>query len=108
VAALERIARERTDLDDADIEHLAALTSEWSLVADLAIADLVLWLPTWHGGGFVAVAQVRPTTGATAVPTTSSARMSDAAVGSTLNGCLHKEFRPPLIWPQKRRVPRSK
>ena len=68
MAALERIARERTDLDDADIEYLAALTSEWSLVADLAIADLVLWLPTWHGGGFVAVAQVRPTTGATAVP----------------------------------------
>jgi two-component sensor histidine kinase len=68
VAALERLARERTDLDVADIEHLATLTAEWSLLSDLAVADLVLWLPTWHGGGFVAGAQVRPTTGSTAVP----------------------------------------
>jgi two-component sensor histidine kinase len=67
VAALERLARERTDLDDSDIEHLATLTAEWSLLSDLAVADLVLWLPTWHGGGFVAAAQVRPTTGTTAV-----------------------------------------
>jgi len=68
VAALERIARERTDLDAADIEHLATLTAEWSVVSDLAVADLVLWLQTWHGGGFVAAAQVRPTTGSTAIP----------------------------------------
>lgn len=38
------------------------------MLSDLAIADLVLWLPIWHGGGFVAAAQVRPTTGSTSVP----------------------------------------
>ncbi|PHX60708.1 MAG: ATPase, partial [Actinobacteria bacterium] len=38
------------------------------LLADLALSDLVLWLPTWNEGGLVAVAQVRPTTAPTRVP----------------------------------------
>jgi hypothetical protein len=36
-------------------------------VADLAFSDLVLWLPTWHGGGFIAADQVRPSTGPTGI-----------------------------------------
>ncbi|TAK70820.1 MAG: ATPase [Actinomycetota bacterium] len=65
---MSRLARERTDLTDADVDRLHILVGEWTLLADLAFADLVLWLPTWNDGGFVAGAQVRPTTGPTRVP----------------------------------------
>lgn len=68
MAALGDIARERTDLGEAAIAHLQALVTEWTLLADLGFADLVLWLPTWNDGGFVAAAQVRPTTGPTRLP----------------------------------------
>jgi len=67
VARLDDIASERTDLSDADLDHLRALVADWTLLADLAFADLVLWLPTWQGGGFVAAGQVRPTTGPTSL-----------------------------------------
>jgi two-component sensor histidine kinase len=67
VARFDDVARERTDLSEADLEHLRALVEDWSLLADLGFADLVLWLPTWHGGGFVAADQVRPATGPTVV-----------------------------------------
>ncbi len=65
MARFDDVARERTDLSEADIDHLRALVADWTLLSDLAFADLVLWLPTWHGGGFVAADQVRPTTGPT-------------------------------------------
>jgi two-component sensor histidine kinase len=65
VARLDDVASERTDLGEADLDHLRSLVRDWTLLADLAFADLVLWLPTWHGGGFVAADQVRPTTGPT-------------------------------------------
>lgn len=59
---------DRTDLRPGDRAHLRALVADWTLVADLAFADLVLWVPTWNQGGFSAVAQVRPATGPTAIP----------------------------------------
>jgi len=65
VARFDDVARERTDLSEADLDHLRSLVADWTLLADLAFADLVLWLPTWNGGGFVAADQVRPTTGPT-------------------------------------------
>jgi len=65
MARFDDVARERTDLSEADLDHLRALVADWTLLSDLAFADLVLWLPTWHGGGFVAADQVRPTTGPT-------------------------------------------
>ena len=65
MARFDEVARERTDLSESDLEHLRALVADWTLLADLAFADLVLWLPTWHGGGFVAADQVRPATGPT-------------------------------------------
>ena len=68
MASIGDIARDRTDLGEAAIAHLQALASEWTLLADLGFADLVLWLPTWNDGGFVAAAQVRPTTGPTRMP----------------------------------------
>jgi two-component sensor histidine kinase len=47
-----------------DVEWLHLLVGDWQVIADLAFADLVLWLPTGDGD-FVAVAHVRPSTGAT-------------------------------------------
>ena len=68
MAILTRLVDERTDLGAADVERLRALVEEWSLLADLSLSDLVLWVPTWNEGGLIAVAQVRPTTAPTSVP----------------------------------------
>jgi two-component system, sensor histidine kinase PdtaS len=68
MGSLDRIASERTDLTSVEIEHVQGLVAAWALVADLAMSDLVLWLPTWNSGGWVAAALVRPTTAATTVP----------------------------------------
>ncbi|HUK73091.1 MAG TPA: sensor histidine kinase [Streptosporangiaceae bacterium] len=54
-----------TSLSGADLEWLHSLVSDWQLLADLSFADLVLWAPLRTGGGWVAVAQMRPTTGPT-------------------------------------------
>jgi two-component sensor histidine kinase len=53
-----------SDLDPADVEWLHLLVGDWQLISDLAFADLVLWMPD-RDGGFLAVAQARPSTGAT-------------------------------------------
>lgn len=63
-----RLVNERTDLSASDLDHLTAVVEEWSLLADLSLSDLVLWLPTWNDAGAVAVAHVRPTTAPTSVP----------------------------------------
>lgn len=68
MSSLERIAEERTDLDADELERLRSLVGAWAFVADLAVSDLVLWLPTWNGAGWVAAALVRPATAPTSVP----------------------------------------
>jgi two-component sensor histidine kinase len=68
VGTLSRIARDRTDLSGDDVQALSDIVEEWSLIADLAMGDLVLWAPTWNEAGLVALAQVRPTTTSTVVP----------------------------------------
>jgi two-component sensor histidine kinase len=68
MATLTRLVEDRTDLAAADVALLARIAEEWSLLADLSLSDLVLWVPTWNEGGLVAVAQVRPTTAPTTVP----------------------------------------
>ena len=70
MATLTRLVQDRTDLADEDIDLLTRIAEEWSLIADLSLSDLVLWVPTWNDGGLVAVAQVRPTTAPTVAPTT--------------------------------------
>jgi two-component sensor histidine kinase len=49
---------------EADVEWLHLLVGDWQLLADLAFADIVLWVPT-AGGSFVAVAHARPSSAAT-------------------------------------------
>jgi len=65
---LDRLARERTDLSADEIAHLHLVTADWTLLADLSFSDLVMWLPTWNSAGFIAAAQVRPSTGPTVYP----------------------------------------
>ena len=64
---LNDLARSRTDLADADIEWLHTLVSDWQLLADLSFADLILWAPARYQGGWLAMAQMRPTTGPTSL-----------------------------------------
>jgi two-component sensor histidine kinase len=65
VATLTDLARRLTSLTGADLNWLHALVSDWQLLADLSFADLVLWAPLRGGAGWVALAQMRPTTGPT-------------------------------------------
>ena len=68
MATLTRLVEDRTDLSVEDRDLLTRIVEQWSLIADLSLSDLVLWVPTWNEGGLVAVAQVRPTTAPTSVP----------------------------------------
>ena len=70
MATLSELITTNSTLDSKEQEHLAELVAEWRLLADLSFADLVLWLPirkddkSWPQG-YVAIAQIRPTTAAT-------------------------------------------
>lgn len=68
MGALGRGIAERTDLDASERDRLEAIIADWSMIADLSMSDLVLWVPTWNDGGLLAVALVRPTTAPTSVP----------------------------------------
>ena len=63
MSTLRTIAARRTDLLPQEIAHLQRLVAEWSLLADLSFADLLLFLR--DGDDFVTVAQLRPSTGQT-------------------------------------------
>jgi len=65
---LQSLATSRADLSEAEVAHLSSLVADWGMVADLGFSDLVLYLPTWNAGGFVAAAQVRPDTAPTRIP----------------------------------------
>ena len=64
---LNDLAASRTSLGEADVEWLHALVSDWQLLADLSFADLILWAPVRDHGGWLALAQMRPTTGPTSL-----------------------------------------
>ena len=53
-----------TPLSEQDIDWLHLLLADWQVLADLAAADLVLWLPA-DDGRFIAAAHCRPATSAT-------------------------------------------
>ena len=70
MGAIDDIISTQTALSEADKERLAELVADWSLLADLSFADLILWVPkrrdysSWPEG-YVAMAHIRPTTAAT-------------------------------------------
>jgi two-component sensor histidine kinase len=64
VPTLNDLVHDRTRLGEPDVEWLRQLVGDWQLLSDLSFADLVLWVAA-SDGGWLAVAHVRPTTGAT-------------------------------------------
>ncbi|MBP2703416.1 sensor histidine kinase [Microbispora sp. RL4-1S] len=62
---LSDLVSRHTALDPADLDWVHSLVSDWQLLADLSFADLILWVPAQGGKGWLAVAQMRPTTGPT-------------------------------------------
>ncbi len=78
-----------------DVDWLHLLVGDWQVIADLAFADLVLWLPTGDGE-FLAVAHVRPSTGATVYYDDVVGTFASAGVKSTLQKALdeRRSWRP--------------
>ncbi|WP_111718486.1 sensor histidine kinase [Homoserinimonas sp. OAct 916] len=64
MSALSNLVQAHGYVDERNIEWLHLLVGDWQLLADLAAADIVLWVPTTEGS-FVAVAHARPSSSAT-------------------------------------------
>jgi two-component sensor histidine kinase len=76
----------------SQVDHARRLVADWQLLADLAFADLTLWVPL-RTGAWWCVAQVRPLTAPTSQP--------EDLVGSEVDGpaadplrLAHREGRP--------------
>ena len=66
MASLAELAAATTTLSSRQVQHLTRLVAAWSLLCDLASADLLLYAPTGEAAGeFVVLGHVRPTTGLT-------------------------------------------
>src|SRR5918998_537582 len=65
--SMSEIISGRTDLSEDEQRWLRLLVSEWHLFADLSFSDLVLWVPDRDPNVYWAAAQIRPTTGPTAL-----------------------------------------
>ena len=61
---LIELAHEHTELEHGAIEHLAALVSEWGMLADFCFADMLLYIPVDKDRWLIS-AQVRAATGQT-------------------------------------------
>jgi two-component sensor histidine kinase len=64
VSKLTELVREHSPLDHHDIGHLNRLVSEWGMLADFCVSDLLLYLPT-SDDRWIIIDQVRPATGQT-------------------------------------------
>ena len=64
---LNEIVKAHTGLGPDDVAWFDRLLADWQIIADLSFADLVLWLRDRDERGFWAAAQMRPTTGPTAL-----------------------------------------
>lgn len=65
--SMSEVIAQHTELSADDERWLQTLVEEWQLLADLAFSDLVLWVPEPDANVFWAAAQIRPTTGPTAL-----------------------------------------
>lgn len=64
MSTISNLLTKHSNLDLEQIDWLQMLVGDWQVISDLAFADLVLWAPV-EDGQFMAVAQCRPSTGAT-------------------------------------------
>src|SRR5689334_22010770 len=68
MSTLSELLARHTQLSGAAVGHLQRIVAEWQLLADLAFADLLMWVPLGAADqpeDFLCVAHVRPTTGPT-------------------------------------------
>jgi two-component sensor histidine kinase len=65
VPTFDDLVHGQARLAEGDVDWLHLLMADWQLLADLSFADLVLWVPDGQASGWLAVAQMRPTTGPT-------------------------------------------
>jgi two-component sensor histidine kinase len=68
MSTLSELLARHTQLPGAAVGHLQRIVAEWQLLADLAFADLLMWVPLGAADqpeDFLCVAHVRPTTGPT-------------------------------------------
>ena len=86
MTSLSELAQGQADLTPDDVDWLHLLLGDWQLLADLSFADLVLLLPLHDGarGGFLAAAQLRPTTGPTVYHDDIVGTLSDRYEGADL------------------------
>ncbi|MGI5125601.1 sensor histidine kinase [Pseudonocardia sp. CA-107938] len=69
MTTLSELLAEHTELPGAVVDHLQRVVAEWQLMADMAFADFLLWIPLpATPGTYLCVAQARPTTAPTAHP----------------------------------------
>lgn len=59
MSTLRELSKKYAKLSEAQLDWLYLLTPDWPLLADLALGDVVLWLPAVDGG-YIAVAHSRP------------------------------------------------
>lgn len=59
MSVLSELATKYTILNEEEINWLERLVSDWSLLADLAFGDVVLWAPT-ENNSYLAIAHSRP------------------------------------------------
>jgi hypothetical protein len=84
----------------SDLDWLHALVSDWELLADLSFADLALWASLLPAGQtWIALAQVRPTTGPTVfdediVGTVRAAKDQPLLAAAVLQGRVCREGDP--------------
>ncbi|WP_347346944.1 histidine kinase N-terminal domain-containing protein [Nigerium sp.] len=58
---------QHTALNADETDWLGQLVRQWEILADLSFSDLILWVPDVDDNIFWAAAQIRPTTGPTAL-----------------------------------------
>ncbi|MGH3768710.1 MAG: sensor histidine kinase [Pseudonocardiaceae bacterium] len=89
MSTLSELLGRHTELPGAAVGHLQRIVAEWQLLADLAFADLLMWVPLPVAAlpdGFLCVAHVRPTTG----PTVHPEDVVGAQAGDTEQARLHQ------------------
>lgn len=64
MATITELLEARGEGREGEAQWLQEIISDWSLLADLSLTDLVLWLPD-ENDVFIAAAQIRPTSAAT-------------------------------------------
>ncbi|KAB1663201.1 sensor histidine kinase [Pseudoclavibacter sp. CFCC 13611] len=65
MSILSEFAEKNPGLVTEDLDWLHSLIGDWQMIADMALADLILWLPT-NDGQYEAVAHARPSGSPTA------------------------------------------